>query len=82
MQDGTRQIKQGVNLATNSFTYDDCLYLSKILQEKYNLKTSVVIAGVDGQWKISIWKQSMPDLVCIVKPYIIDEMKYKFTGYL
>jgi hypothetical protein len=49
MQDGTRQIKQGVNLATNSFTYDDCLYLSKILQEKYNLKTSVVKAGVDGQ---------------------------------
>jgi hypothetical protein len=49
MQDGSRQIKQGVNLATNSFTHDDCLYLSKILQEKYNLKTSVVKAGHDGQ---------------------------------
>jgi len=24
----------------------------------------------------------MSDLVLIVKPYIIDEMKYKFEGYL
>jgi hypothetical protein len=56
--------------------------LSKILQDKYNLKTSVVKAGHDNQWKISIWKQSMGDLVSIVKPYIIDEMKYKFLGYI
>jgi hypothetical protein len=24
----------------------------------------------------------MTDLVAIVKPYIIDEMKYKFIGYI
>jgi hypothetical protein len=24
----------------------------------------------------------MSDLVSIVKPYIVDEMKYKFIGYL
>jgi hypothetical protein len=24
----------------------------------------------------------MSDLVSIVKPYIIDEMKYKFIGYI
>jgi hypothetical protein len=41
-----------------------------------------VKAGHIAQWKISIWKQSMADLVLIVKPYIIDEMKYKFIGYL
>jgi hypothetical protein len=56
--------------------------LSKILQEKYNLKTSVIKAGHNDQWKISIWKESMTDLVLIVKPYIINEMKYKFVGYL
>ena len=82
MQDGSRQKKQGITLATNSFTYEECVFLSKILTEKFNLKTSVIKAGHEGQWKISIWKQSMPDLVLLVKPYIIDEMKYKFEGYL
>ena len=82
MQDGSRQKNQGINLATNSFTYEDCVSLSKILNEKYDLKTSVVKAGHIDQWKISIWKQSMSNLVSIVKPYIVDEMKYKFIGYL
>lgn len=81
-QDGYRQKNQGISLATNSFSYEDCIYLSKILNEKFGLKTSVVKAGHIHQWKISIWKQSMSDLVLIVKPYIIDEMKYKFEGYL
>jgi len=82
MQDGSRQKNQGISLATNSFTYEECIFLSKILTDKYNLKTSVVKAGHQDQWKISIWKQSMPDLVLLVKPHIIDEMKYKLEGYL
>jgi len=82
MQDGSRQKNQGIALATNSFTYEDCVFLGKILNEKYGLKTSVIKAGHVNQWKISIWKQSMSDLVSIVKPYIIDEMKYKFIGYI
>lgn len=68
MQDGSRQKNQGISLATNSFTYEDCVWLSKILSEKYGLKTSVIKAGHIDQWKISIWKQSMADLVLIVKP--------------
>jgi hypothetical protein len=43
---------------------------------------SVVKTGFDNQWRISIWKESMHALVSIVKPYIIDEMKYKFLGYI
>jgi ubiquinol-cytochrome c reductase cytochrome b subunit len=82
MQDGSRQKNQGISLATNSFTYKDCVLLSKVLNEKYGLKTSVVKTGHIDQWKISIWKQSMPDLVSTVKPYIVNEMKYKFIGYL
>jgi hypothetical protein len=54
MQDGSRQKNQGITLATNSFTYEDCVFLSKILNEKYGLKTSVVKAGHVNQWKISI----------------------------
>ena len=82
MQDGSRKKNQGITIATNSFTYEECVFLSKILSDKYGLKTSVVKSGFVGQWNISIWKQSMPDLVFIVKPYIINEMKYKFEGYL
>lgn len=81
MQDGSRQIKQGISLATNSFTYEDCEMLSCIISKKFNLKCTVVKTVNFKQWKISIWKQSIPTLVEIVRPYIINEMKYKFTGY-
>ena len=82
MQDGYRQRKQGINLATNSFTYEECKFLCNILIEKYGLKCTVIKTGYENQWKISIWKESMPYLVAIVKPYIIDEMKYKLIDYI
>jgi hypothetical protein len=46
------------------------------------LKVTVVKTGFVNQWIISIWKESMSTLVSLVKPYIIDEMKYKFRGYI
>jgi hypothetical protein len=49
MQDGSRQKEQGISLATNSFSKEDCIFLAKILQDKYALKTSVVKAGFDNQ---------------------------------
>ncbi len=82
MQDGSRQVNQGISLATNSFTFEDCKFLSYILEEKYKLKCTVVKTGHLGQWRINVWKESMTNLVTIVKPYIIDEMKYKFLGYI
>lgn len=82
MQDGSRQIGQGVNLATNSFSYEDCVFLANILSSKFSFRTSVVKSGKPNQWKISIWKESMPVLAQLVKPYIIPEMRYKLQGYL
>jgi ubiquinol-cytochrome c reductase cytochrome b subunit len=82
MQDGSRQNKQGIYIATHSFTYEECLFLSDILNRKYKLKSTVVKSGHLNQWRISIWKESMITLVSIVKPYIIEEMKYKFIGYI
>jgi len=82
MQDGSRQNNQGISIATNSFTFEECKFLSNILKKKYKLKTSVVKTGHPNQWRINIWKESMNDLVTIVKPYIIDEMKYKFIDYI
>lgn len=80
MQDGSRQNKQGISLATNSFTYKECQILSDIISKKFNLKCTVVKTGASNQWRINIWKQSMSNLVAIVKPYIIKEMRYKFIG--
>lgn len=82
MQDGSRQIKQGISLASHSFSFEECNFLCNILKDKYNLKCTVIKTGFPNKWRISIWKESMINLVTIVKPYIIDEMKYKFIGYI
>jgi len=82
MQDGSRQDKQGIYIATNAFTYEECKYLCNILERKYKLKSTVIKTGYINQWRISIWKESMVNLVSIVEPYIIDEMKYKFKDYI
>jgi len=82
MQDGSRQNKQGVYIATHSFTFEECVFLSDILHRKYKLKSTVIKTGEFNQWRISIWKESMVTLVSIIKPYIIEEMKYKFIGYI
>lgn len=82
MQDGSYQKGQGISIATNSFTYSECLFLANILAEKYQLKTSVIKTGVVGQWRISIWKRSIPLLSEIVLPYFVPEMEYKIRGSL
>jgi hypothetical protein len=45
MQDGSRQNNQGLNIATHSFTFEECKFLSDILNRKYKLKSTVVKTG-------------------------------------
>jgi len=54
MLDGSYQKNQGVFIATNSFTFEECKFLALILTNKYNLKTSVVKSGKPNQWRLSI----------------------------
>ena len=54
MQDGSYQKGQGINIATNSFTFKECEFLACILTKKYNLKTSVIKTGTPNQWRISV----------------------------
>jgi ubiquinol-cytochrome c reductase cytochrome b subunit len=82
MQDGSFQKGQGIFIATNSFTFEECKMLALILSNKYGFRTSVIKTGHFDQWRISIWKESMPLLAKIVGPYIIPEMEYKLKGYL
>jgi ubiquinol-cytochrome c reductase cytochrome b subunit len=77
MQDGSRKKGQGVAIATNSFSYEDCIFLSEILADKFGLRTSVVKTGKDNQWNISIWKESMEKLRSIISPHFLPEMMYK-----
>jgi hypothetical protein len=57
MHDGSGMKNQGISIATNSFTKEECQFLVNILNKKYKLKCSVVKTGVINQWKISIWKE-------------------------
>lgn len=82
MQDGSRQAGQGVYIATNSFTYEDTTRLANLLTSKYGLKTSVIKAGYDNQWRISIWKESMPQFAALIMPYMHSSMLYKLEGYV
>jgi ubiquinol-cytochrome c reductase cytochrome b subunit len=76
MEDGTK-VNKGLKLNTNSFSYNDCLLLFKALNNNFNIKASIQSAGKKDQYLIYIWKESMTDLINIVSPYIIPEMKYK-----
>ena len=49
------------------FSCEDCKFLTMILTNKYNLKTSVIKTGKPHQWRISIWKESLPRLVELVE---------------
>ena len=76
MDDGSLS-GQGLKWATNSFTYEDCLRLSKVINNLYNIKTSVHSAGRPNQYCIYVFKESMPLLRSMVKPYIVSSMLYK-----
>ncbi|RYE15493.1 MAG: hypothetical protein EOP34_03050 [Rickettsiales bacterium] len=79
MDDGGR-VSSGVKFATNSFSYEDCVLLSNALFEKFELRTSVQSAGVPNQYVIYVFKESMPTLRKIVKPYMVSSMLYKLGG--
>jgi hypothetical protein len=82
MQDGSFQKGQGIFIATNSFTFEDCQRLAFILSNKFGLRTSVIKSGLFNQCRVSIWKESMPLLASIIGSYFIPEMEYKLKGYL
>lgn len=78
MDDGTK-IGGSLKFSTNSFSYNECLILVKVLNDNFSIKASVQSAGSKDQYIIYIWKESMNNLRNIVSPYIIPEMKYKLN---
>jgi ubiquinol-cytochrome c reductase cytochrome b subunit len=78
MDDGAK-VSKGLKLNTNSFSYNDCLLLIKALNSNFNIKASIQSTGKKDQYLIYIWNESMTDLINIVSPHIIPEMKYKLN---
>jgi len=77
IMDNGVKINKSLKLCTNSFSYNDYLLLIKALNNNFNIKASIQSTGTKDQYLIYIWKESMTDLINIVSPYIIPEMKYK-----
>lgn len=76
MDDGSR-VGQGIKFCTNSFHFKDCIKLSEILYNLFKLRTSVQSAGVENQYHIYVFKESIPLLRDIVKPYMVSSILYK-----
>ena len=79
IMDDEAKVGKGLKFSTNSFTYNECLILIKVLYVNFKIKASIQSAGSNNQYIIYIWKESMNDLRNIVSPYIIPEMKYKIN---
>jgi len=78
MDDGSK-VNQSLKFNTNSFSYNDCLLIIKALYNNFNIKASIQSAGSKNKYIIYIWKESMTDLINIVSPYIVPEMRYKLN---
>lgn len=75
MDDGSRQ-GSGLHISVYSFTNKDVDKLMFTLQDKFNLKCSIHY-NRDKKPRIYIFKESMDNLISLVKPYFIKEMLYK-----
>lgn len=77
MDDGCKLKNKGFKFCTNGYTLTEVKYLSSILSDKYDLKTSIIKTGAVNQYNIYITKSSMSTLITIVKPHMHGSMLYK-----
>jgi hypothetical protein len=75
MDDGSKQGK-GLHISVYAFRNEDVDKLMFVLQDKFNLKCSIHY-NRENKPRIFIFKESMENLISLVKPYFIPEMLYK-----
>jgi LAGLIDADG DNA endonuclease family len=73
MDDGSR-VNTGFHLNTNGFERAHVEILTNVLFNKFNLNCS---SPEQSRYRIYILKNSMPQLISIIEPYIIPSMLYK-----
>ena len=68
-------------LCTDSYSKEDILYLTSILETKFNLSSSLFMVKKNNKiyYRIRINKSSMPSLIELIKPYFIPSMLYKLA---
>ena len=83
MGDGAKRNK-GLVLCTDSFSISDVVRLSNVLRIKYGLNTTITGFTNNkhptlgkGRERIYILPESMPNLIKLVKPYILKSFWYK-----
>jgi hypothetical protein len=83
MDDGTHS-GSGIRIATNSFSYEDQVFLVEKLQSLYQLKATVNKCGKNKksiqQYNIYIHKESMAKLKILVFPFVEETMHRKFKA--
>ena len=75
MDDDSRHGSE-LHINVYAFSNDDVDKLMFTLQDKFNLRCSIHY-NKDKKPRIYIFKESMPNLINLVKPYFIKEMLYK-----
>ena len=75
MDDGSKQ-GSGLHISVYAFVDKDVDRLIFTLQDKFNLKCSIHY-NRDNKPRIYIFKESMDNLITLVKPYFIKEILYK-----
>jgi len=53
MDDGAK-VGKGLKFSTNSFTYNECLTLVKVLHANFKIKATIQLAGSNNQYIIYI----------------------------
>ena len=81
IMDDCAKVGKNLKFCTNSFSYNECLILIKALNDNFNIKSSVQLAGANNQYIIYIWKGSMDNLKNIVSAYIIPAMNINYIKH-
>lgn len=79
MDDGSKT-HNTVRIATNCFTYDECLLLCKIIKDKYNIILTVQKSGKNKGYIIYVETSSYSEFEKIIKPYMLPSMLYKLSN--
>lgn len=69
----------GVKLSTQCFSKKEVILLKNIQVNKYNLVCTIRKTTKPDRFIIYIWKESMPTLTKIIKPYLHPSMFYKLN---
>ena len=80
MDDGSFNKSKGyLILWTDSYSKEDILYLTSILETKFNLSSTLFMVKKNKKiyYRIRINKSSMASLIELVRPYFISSMLYK-----